>query len=150
MILVDSKLSAKDTKSMLSDIENVDGVNFAIGLDSVEGSLVPSAVVPSELTDDLISDNYKLLIVSSSYQVATDEIKEQCTEINNIIKSYDKSSMFIGEAPATKDLIDITDHDFKVVSAVSIGAIFLLIFFVLKSITLPIILVAVVELAKFM
>ncbi len=149
MILVDSKLSAKDTKSMLSDIENVDGVNFAIGLDSVEGSLVPSAVVPSELTDDLISDNYKLLIVSSSYQVATDEINEQCTEINNIIKSYDKGSMFIGEAPATKDLIDITDHDFKVVSAVSIGAIFLLIFFVLKSITLPIILVAVVELAIY-
>ena len=70
----------------------------------------------------------------------TDEINEQCTEINNIIKSYDKSSMFIGEAPATKDLIDITDHDFRVVSAVSIGAIFLLIFFVLKSITLPIIL----------
>ena len=150
MILVDSKQPAKDTKKMLEDLKGVEGVEFAIGLDSFQGTLVPDAVITSDLTKDLRSDRYKLLLVSSRYQVATDEANAQCDEINKIVKSYDKEAMFIGEAPATKDLIKITDRDFKVVSAVSIGAIFILILMVLKSASIPLILVAVVELAIYL
>ena len=150
MILVDSKQPAKDTKKMLEDLKGVEGVEFAIGLDSFQGSLVPDAVITSDLTNDLRSERYKLLLISSRYQVATDEANAQCDEINKIVKSYDKNAMFIGEAPATKDLIKITDRDFKVVSAVSIGAIFILILMVLKSATIPFILVAVVELAIYL
>lgn len=149
MILVDSDLSSRQTKEMLDEIENVDGVNFALGLDSVVGSMIPDDFVPSELTSDLESDNYKLLVVSSAYQVATDEINAQCEQISGIIKTYDPNAMLVGEAPATKDLIEITDHDFKVVSMVSIAAIFVLILVVLKSVTLPVILVSVVELAIY-
>jgi len=149
MVLVSKDLSSKNTKEMLSEIEDVDGVNFALGLDSVVGSLVPQEILPDDLTSTLESDNYKLLIISSEYQVATDEINNQCSEISEIIKKYDSTAMLIGEAPATKDLIDITDRDFKVVSLVSIGAIFLLILFVLKSFSLPVILVSVVELAIY-
>ena len=150
MILVDSKQPAKDTKKMLEDLKGVEGVEFAIGLDSFQGSLVPDDVITSDLTKDLRSDRYKLFLVSSRYQVATDEANAQCDEINKIVKSYDKNAMFIGEAPATKDLIKITDRDFKVVSAVSIGAIFILILMVLKSATIPFILVTVVELAIYL
>ena len=151
MILVDSKQPAKDTKKMLEDLNGVDGVEFALGLDSLRGSLVPDDLMTSsDVTKDLKSDRYKLLLVSSRYQVATDEANAQCDEINKIVKSYDKNAMFIGEAPATKDLIKITDRDFKVVSAVSIGAIFILILMVLKSATIPFILVAVVELAIYL
>ena len=150
MILVDSKLPSKDTKKMIEDIKAVNGVEFATGLDSIRGSLVPNEIIPSELSKDLSSDRYKLLLVSSRYQVATDEANAQCDEISRIVKSYDGNAMFIGEAPATKDLINITDRDFKVVSAVSIGAIFVLILIVLKSATIPVILVAVVELAIYL
>ena len=149
MILVDSGLDSRSTRQMLDEIENVEGVNFALGLDSVVGSLVPDEIIPSEMTSKLQSDNYKLIVVSSSYQVATDEINAQCDRISGIIKKYDPSSMLVGEAPATKDLISITDRDFKIVSMVSIAAIFLLILLVLKSFTLPVILVSVVELAIF-
>ena len=149
MILVDSGLDSRSTRQMLDEIENVEGVNFALGLDSVVGSLVPDEIIPSEMTSKLQSDNYKLIVVSSSYQVATDEINAQCDQISGIIKKYDPSSMLVGEAPATKDLISITDRDFKIVSMVSIAAIFLLILLVLKSFTLPVILVSVVELAIY-
>jgi len=149
MILVKSDLSVKDTKSMLSEIEDVDGVQFALGLDSIVGANVPSEFIPGELKESLQSENWKLLLVSSEYQVATDEINAQCKEISSIVKHYDKGGMLVGEAPATKDLIEITDRDFKVVSAVSIGAIFLLILMVLKSVSIPIILVLVIELAIY-
>ena len=149
MILVDSDMSSRDTREMLDEIKSVDGVNFALGLDSIVGSLVPDEIIPVDAVSKLQSDSYKLIVVSSAYQVATDEINAQCDEIQNIIKRYDPTSMFVGEAPATKDLIEITDRDFKIVSIVSIGAIFLLILFVLKSGTLPVILVSVVELAIY-
>lgn len=149
MVLVDSSLSSKETREMLDELNEVDGVSFALGLDSIKGAMIPDEVIPASAKESLESEHNKLLLISSEYQVATDEINEQCSEISRIIKSYDKDAMLIGEAPATKDLIDITDRDFKVVSAVSIGAIFLLIMFVLKSISLPIILVAVIELAIY-
>ena len=135
---------------MLGDTKEVDGVVFAVGLDSRQGTLVPDEFITSDLAGDFKSDRYKLLLVSSKYQVATDEVNAQCDEISRIVKSYDRNAMFIGEAPATKDLINITDRDVKVVSAVSIGAIFVLILIVLKSVTIPVILVAVVELAIYL
>ena len=150
MILADAHQPAKETKMMLDDIKKVEGVEFAVGLDSLQGSLVPDDIITIDKAKDFKSDKYKLLLISSRYQVATDEVNAQCDEINSIVKSYDKNAMFIGEAPATKDLINMTDRDFKVVSAVSIGAIFILILLVLKSVTIPVILVTVVELAIYL
>ena len=150
MILADANQPAKETKKMLEDIKKIEGVEFAIGLDSLQGSLVPDDIMTFDKAKDFKSDKYKLLLISSKYQVATDEANAQCDEINGIVKSYDKNAMFIGEAPATKDLINMTDRDFKVVSAVSIGAIFILIMMVLKSVTIPVILVTVVELAIYL
>ena len=149
MVLVDSGMSSRQTEQMIEELSDVEGVNFAVGLDSVVGPLVPSDMIPVEVRSKLESDRYKLILVSSAYQVATDEINQQCGQISSIIKRYDPESMLVGEAPATKDLIEITDHDFKVVSLVSIAAIFILILLVLKSATLPLILVSVVELAIY-
>ncbi len=149
MILVNSELSSKDTKEMLNDIQDVEGVSFAIGLDSVTGPMIPEDVIPEDVKSMLTSEHWKLLLVSSVYQVATDEVNEQCEAIETIIKQYDEKGMLIGEAAATKDLVKITNRDFKVVNFISIGAIFVLILFVLKSAVLPIILVLVIELAIF-
>ena len=149
MILVRSGMSSKDTRKMIDEINGLDGVQFALGMDSVIGPNVPEEFIPEELTSSLKSDKWKLLLVSSEYQVATDEVGKQCEDISRIVKKYDNSGMLIGEAPATRDLIKITDRDFKVVSAVSIGAIFVLILMVLKSVTIPVILVLVIELAIY-
>lgn len=150
MVLVRSDLSRKETKTMTEAMEAVDGVNFVLGLDSVVGSSLPEELIPTEVKDVLKSDNWKLLLVSSRYAVATDEVNAQCAELNRVLKSYDSHGMLIGEAPCTKDLIEITNHDFAVVSSVSIGAIFLLILLVLKSGLLPVVLVMVIELAIYM
>lgn len=149
MVLVDSSLSSKDTKALLDDLQSVDGVSFAVGLDSVVGPMIPEAMIPETLSDTLTSDHWKLLVVSSVYQVATDEINDQCEALKAIVKQYDTNGMLIGEAAATKDLVKITNRDFTVVNFISIGAIFLLILVVLKSAVLPILLVVVIELAIF-
>lgn len=149
MVLASSDLSSKDGKAMLSDMSEVDGVRFALGLDSVLGSAIPREMIPKELTENLKKDNWQLILVQSEYKVASDEVNRQCEQLNGIIKKYDPEAMLIGEAPCTKDLITITDKDFKVVNAVSIGAVFLIILFVFKSISLPVILVAVIEFAIF-
>ncbi len=149
MILADAKMSSKDAQSMLREIDKVDGVKFSIGLNSLLGSQVPEEVLPDSIKNVLKSDRYQLILVSSKYKVASDEVNAQVDSINNILKKYDSSGMLIGEAPCTKDLITITDHDFAVVDAISIVAIFLIIAIVFKSITLPVILVAVIELAIF-
>lgn len=149
MILADSHLSSKEAKAMLSEIEKVDGVKMALGYDSLVGPGIPKDIIPDDIKDVLQSENYQLMIVSSEYAVASDEVNVQCEEINNIIKKYDSNAMLIGEAPCTKDLIEITDEDFTRVSAVSIGAIFFIILLVFKSASLPVILVAVIEFAIF-
>ena len=149
MILADSHLSSKEAKAMLSEIEKVDGVKMALGYDSLVGPGIPKDIIPDDIKDVLQSENYQLMIVSSEYAVASDEVNAQCEEINNIIKKYDSNAMLIGEAPCTKDLIEITDEDFTRVSAVSIGAIFFIILLVFKSAPLPVILVAVIEFAIF-
>lgn len=149
MILADAKLPQKEAKQMLGEIEKTDGVKFALGLNSLIGSAVPEEIIPDRLTGALKSENYQLILVSSEYKVATDEVNGQITKINDIIKKYDDKSMLIGEAACTKDLINVTDRDFKVVDAVSIAAIFLIILIIFKSVSLPVILVAVIEFAIF-
>ena len=149
MLLIDRKMSDKDTDALLKKVEKVDGVKWALGLSSVIGPSVPKEVIPDSLMDVLNSDKYQLIVVNSKYKVASDEVNSQITDINNIIKGYSENNMIVGEGPCTKDLISITDEDFKMVSAVSIGVIFLIIAIVFKSISLPILLVAVIEFAIF-
>ncbi|MCR4617798.1 MAG: MMPL family transporter [Lachnospiraceae bacterium] len=149
MVLYDSDMPVSDTEEMISKLENVGGVKKVLGIDSVIGPGIPREFLPENLVGDLQSDDYKLLMIMSEYKVASDEVNDQCNAISRIIKSYDSDSMLVGEAPCTKDLIEITDKDFARVSEVSIGAIFLIIAFVFKSVSLPIILVGVIELAIF-
>ena len=149
MILVTNDQSDKDTRNMMSDIENIDGVKFCLGLDSIIGSGIPSNFIPSEVTEALKSDEWQLILVGSEYEVASDEVNNQCTEIEKTIDSYTEKNMLVGEAPCTKDLIKITDKDFASVSTVSIGAIFIIILCVFGSLSLPIVLVAVIEFAIF-
>ena len=149
MILCRSDLPGKDAQKMLKEIENLDGVEYALGLDSLLGGRLPEEVLPKSLVEVLKSDRYQLMLVNSSYRVSTDDCNRQIDEINAIIKKYDEDAMLIGEAPCTKDLISVTDHDFEVVNWISIGAIFLIIALVLKSASLPFILVAVIEFAIF-
>lgn len=149
MLLIDSNLSKKDVDSMMNEIEDVTGVNGVLGLESAVGPAVPDEIIPSGLEESLKSDRYQLILVNSEYKVASEKVNGQIDRINAIVDKYDRTGMVIGEAPCTKDLIDITDRDFKVVSLLSIAAIFIIIGFVLKSPSLPVILVAVIELAIF-
>lgn len=149
MILCRSDLTGKDAQKMLGEIEDLDGVEYALGLDSLLGGRLPEEVLPESLVEVLKSDRYQLMLVNSSYRVSTDDCNRQIDEINAVIKKYDEGAMLIGEAPCTKDLISVTDHDFEVVNWISIGAIFLIIALVLKSASLPFILVAVIEFAIF-
>ncbi|MDE7432261.1 MAG: MMPL family transporter [Lachnospiraceae bacterium] len=145
MILADSKLSAKDTSAMLNEINALDGIKIAVGLDNVIGPAVPREVIPDTYKEILDNGKYKLLLVASEYKTASDEVNKQIDDIGDIISKYDKSAMLIGEAPCTKDLITITDKDFKTVNSVSILLIFIIIAIVCKSISLPVILVAAIE-----
>lgn len=147
ILMVKSDMSAKDANKMLGEIKDVDGVQFAAGFNSLVGSAVPEEVVPDEIRDVLKSDEWQIMLIGSEYEVASDEVNAQVGRIDDIAHKYDPDSMLIGEAPATKDLITITDKDFKVVNLLSIGAIFLIIAFTFKSISLPVILVSVIELA---
>lgn len=149
MILIDSSIPSKDVKEMCEKIDAVDGVKTTFGLDSMLGSMIPQQIVPESINKELKSDKYQLLLIDSSFKVSTDECNKQIDEISSILKSYDENGMLIGEAPCTKDLIKVTDKDFKIVSIISIAAIFVIILIVLKSITLPVILVAVIEFAIF-
>lgn len=147
MILADADLSGKDTKNMMDDIKKMDGVSAVLGADSLLGPTIPDSMIPDDVKELLESDEYKLIIIMSEYNVATDEVNSQVDAINAVMKTYDQKALLIGEAPCTKDLITITNHDFQVVSIVSILAIFVIIALVLKSWSLPFILVAVIEFA---
>ena len=134
---------------MIKEIDQVDGVSYALGFNSVVGSAVPEEILPSSITDLLKNDKYQLFLINSQYSVASDEVNGQITQINNILKKYDPNGMLIGEASCTKDLIQVTNHDFNVVNIISIISIFIIISLVLRSISLPVILVAVIEFAVF-
>ena len=149
ILLFDSKMSQKDVGNMMDEMEQVDGVSKVLGLESVVGPSVPLEMIPEEAKEKFMSDNYQMMMISSEYKIASDEVNNQITELNAILKDYDSTGMLIGEAPCTKDLITITDTDFKVVSVVSIVAVFLIILLTFKSISIPIILVSVIEFAIF-
>ena len=149
MLLVDPSLPPSEVRQMAKDMEKVPGVKYVLGLESVLGAEVPEELLPEELVSTLKSGRSELLLVNSEYKVASDEVDGQIDSLNAILKRYDPSGMLIGEAPCMKDMIETTDHDFKVVNAVSIAAIFIIIAIVEKSISLPFILIAVIELAIF-
>lgn len=149
MILVDSSVAGSDVKKMSQEIEKVDGVKWVLGLDNLVGSGVPADMLPESVTGMLKNDKYQLLMVNSTYKVATDKVNKQIEEIDKILDKYDEGAMLVGEAPLTKDLINITDTDFKRVSAVSIGIVFVIILLLFKSVTIPVILVGVIEFAIF-
>ena len=149
MVLVSADLPSKSVRSMIDEMESVDGGKYVLGLESVVGSRVPEEIIPDSIRSILESDKWELLLINSEYKVASDKVNDQIDSLNAILKKYDESGMLIGEAPCMKDMIETTDHDFKVVNAVSIVAIFVIIALVEKSISLPFILIAVIELAIF-
>ncbi|MCR2046221.1 MMPL family transporter [Acetatifactor muris] len=149
MLLVDTNVSPKQIRSMIREMEDVDGVKYILGLESLVGSRLPEEFLPESVTEILKSDKWELMLINSEYKVAGDEVNGQINELNHILKKYDKGGMLIGEAPCMKDMIETTDHDFRVVNTVSVLAIFIIIALVEKSISLPFILISVIELAIF-
>lgn len=149
IVIANSDLSGKASRNMIAEIQKVDGVKLAVSLDSIFGAAIPREIVPDSIKGIMMQKDVQMMLINSSYATASDEVNAQCAAINEIIKKYDASAMLIGEAPCTKDLIEITDEDFKKVSVVSIGAIFVIIALVFKSLSLPVLLVAVIEFAIF-
>lgn len=149
MVLVDASLPSKEVRAMIDEMEDVNGIKYVLGLESVLGSRVPEEILPQDIKDILENDKWELLLINSEYKVASDAVNEQIDSLNAILKKYDESSMLIGEAPCMKDMIETTNHDFQVVNAISIVAIFVIIALVEKSISLPFILISVIELAIF-
>ena len=149
MALVDASVPQKDVAAMIDEMEKVDGIKYALGLESVIGDSVPKEMLPESITKLLQSDRWELLLMNSEYHVASDAVGAQIDQLNAILKKYDPTGMLIGEAPCTKDMVDVTNRDFQVVSLVSVLAIFVIILLVERSISLPFILVAVIELAIF-
>ena len=149
MLLVDANLPAKSVRSMMKEMEQVDGVKYVLGLESVIGSRIPEEILPESITSILKNDKWELLLINSEYNVASDAVNDQISDLNTILKKYDESGMLIGEAPCMKDMIETTSHDFQVVNAISILAIFIIIALVEKSLSLPFILISVIEVAIF-
>jgi predicted RND superfamily exporter protein len=149
MLLVRSDIPSSDKRAMIGEMEDVDGVKFVLGLESLTGGLLPEEMLPEQILGLLKSGKWELMMISSEYKVASEQVNDQIEALNDILKKYDPDGMLIGEAPCMKDMIETTGHDFKVVNAVSILAIFVIILLVEQSLSLPVILIAVIELAIF-
>ena len=149
MLLVDKNLDSASMNQMIKELKETDGILSVLGTDSLLGPALPREFIPEDALDKLESDEWKMVLLTTDYKIASDEINAQINQVDKIVKSYDPKAMVVGEAPCTKDLINITNHDFNVVNTVSIGLVFLIIAFVLKSVSLPFILVAVIEFAIF-
>lgn len=149
MLLIDSSLPSKEVRDMISEMEKVDGVKSVLGLETILGSRIPESMIPSSIKEVMENENYELMMISNEYKTASPEVNAQLEQLNTILKKHDPTGMLVGEAPCTKDLITITDKDFKVVNSVSILAVFVIIMFVFKSWFIPIVLVAVIEFAIF-
>ncbi len=149
IIITDADMSAKDGRAMSEEIKDVKGVKSVLSVDGMMGSAIPRNMLPDELNSSLRSDKHQMMLVNSKYRISTDEVNRQVTKVNSIVHKYDKNGSVIGEAPSTKDLIQLTSRDFQVVNWISIGLVFLIIFFVLRSISLPFILILVIELAIY-
>ena len=145
ILIMDAAVENKEVRSMADEMKQEPGVKFVLGLNTIIGPTIPQEMIPEKLKGSLITDRYQILLIGSEYKVASDEVNEQINQLSAIAKNYDSTSFLIGEAPCTKDLIEISNHDFGAVSTASIGIIFIIIAFVFKSITLPVILVAVIE-----
>lgn len=149
MVLVSADMPSKDIARMIDEMEQVDGIEYVLGIEAVTGAGIPHEILPQKLIDTLISDNWELLLMNSAYKTASDAVNVQIDQLNTILKKYDPNGMLIGEAPCMKDMITVTDHDFQIVNVVSILLVFLIIMVVERSISLPFILIAVIELAIF-
>ena len=149
IVLTDPHMASADMQDMVGSLRRVDGVESVVGVEALLGANFPKSMIPEDILEELESDSYTMLLITSTYKTASDEVNAQIETVNTIVKSYDEGAMVVGEAPCTKDLITITAHDFNVVSWVSIVAVFLIIAFVLRSVSLPFILVAVIEFAIF-
>ena len=149
MVLAPQSVSRKDMEQMEKKIRDLDGVTAVLGIDNIVGSHLPEEMIPTELWDTFNSKNWRMFIIMSNYKLASDEVNQQCDQIQKIIKGYDKNCMLVGEAPCTKDLIETTNTDFTVVNWTSIAMVAVIIFFVLQSVSLPVILVAAIEFAIF-
>ena len=149
MVLIDTNLSSKTKTNMVNEMKQVDGVKTVLGIDALVGPMIPDEMIPQEIKNELIAGGHELMILTSEYKVASDAVNAQCSALEKVVKKYDPSGMLIGEAPCTRDLITITDKDFKTVSMVSIGVIFLIIAVVFKSVSLPVILVLTIEFAIY-
>lgn len=149
MLLVDRSVSTRNVRKMVGEMENVDGIKYILSMESLIGCRIPEEILPESLVSIMKSDKWELMLVNSEYKVASNEVNEQISQLNAILKKYDEGGMLIGEAPCMKDMIETTAHDFRVVNAVSIIAIFIIIALVEKSFSLPFILIAVIETAIF-
>ena len=148
MILVDNKLEEKEINKMLDEIEQIEGLDFTLSYSKIDNKL-PNEVLPKDIKDIFISDTYQMILVGSKYEIASNELNEQITKINEIIKKYDENAMFVGEGCLMKDLVEVSSHDFRAVNTFSIGVIFVIMCLVLGSISLPFILIAIIEFAIF-
>lgn len=149
MILCDKNLPDDKTNAMLEEIEELEGIEWGIGISKITDLGIPKEMIPDDILEKVENDKYQLVIINSNYEMATDELNEQCNKINEIIKKYDNNAILVGEGPLMKDLVEISDHDFNSVNTVSIGIIFVIMICVLKSISLPVILICVIEFAIF-
>ena len=150
LILMDADVPEKEVRSFGKEVQKLDGVKYVIGMNTIKGAGVPQEFIPDKLKDSLENENWQILLVGTEYAVASEEVNNQCDQIYAIMKRYDPNSMLVGEAPGTEDLIHITDQDFATVSTVSIAVIFVIILLVFRSISIPVILVAVIEGGIFM
>ena len=147
MVMMDSNMDSKDKRDMLKEIDNVEGVKWTISISSLVGASVPESMIPKDVKSMLQSGDHELAFICSEYESATPKVNKQIAKINKITKNYDKTSMVIGEAPLMKDLEDVTNIDIQNVNIASIAAIFVIILIIFKSISLPVILVAIIEFA---
>lgn len=147
MVLVKNGMTAQQKTSMQNEIDQLDGVKWCLGMNSVIGSSIPSDMIPDSMKEMLQSDDYEMQLICSNYKSATKEVNQQIDQINKIVKKYNKGSMVIGEAPLMNDLETVTDVDLRNVNIASVAAIFIIIMIVFRSISLPVLLVAVIEFA---
>ena len=148
--LIDKDIPNYKVNEMLNKIDDLDGVEFALGYSKITESGIPEEIIPEDIKSVFQTGDYQLVVISSDYELATDELNEQVDKINSIIKEYDEDALLAGEGPLMKDLVEISDHDFNSVNSVSIAVIFVIMIFVLKSISLPVILMIVIEFAIFL
>ena len=149
LVLIDKDIPNDNVNKMLNDIENLDGVDFTLAYSKLSDLGIPKEMIPKELLNMIQSKDKQMVLINSKYEIATNELNEQIGKINEIVKRYDENAKVVGEGPLMKDLVEISDHDFKSVNAFSIVVIFLIMMIVLKSFALPVILICVIEVAIF-